>query len=142
MENLSGEVERVFKDCLYTPEEVEAQGEEQIAKTCVRAPGIVCDAGFEPERLHAHEAEIRSFVDEMAPQFFLDSGGGWTFLNLAVDRRGEQWTDLHQRMEQLVQLAIASGMGSFCIPREFWSSMPGGMPYVVFSQPQKVEDHV
>lgn len=142
MENLADEVERVFKDCLYTSDEVEKLGVAWIEKNCVRAAGITCEVGFQPTRLHAHEAEIRSFVDEMVPQFFPEGGGGWTFLNLAVDRHGAQWTGLHQRMEQLVQLAIATGMGSFCMPREFWNSLPGGMPYVVFSQPQKVEADV
>lgn len=134
MENLSAEVERVFRDCLYTPDEVEKLGEAWIKENCVRAMGITCEVGFQPARLHLHEAAIRSFVDEMAPEFFADSGGGWTFLNLAIDRHGAQWTDLHQRMEQLVQLAIASGMARYCLPRELWSSLPGAVPYIVFTR--------
>lgn len=140
IENLSAEVERVFKDCLYTPEEVERIGEEGIEKTCVRAMGITCEVGFHPFRLGIHEPEIQRFVEEMQPEFFEDSGGGWTFLNLAIDRHGRQWTDLHQRMEQLVQLAIATGLGSYCLPRELWSAMPGAVPYVVFTRVEVAGD--
>ena len=40
-----------------------------------------------------------------------------------------QWTGLHQRMEQLLQLGIAAQRVELLVPREAWKFMPGGMPY-------------
>lgn len=70
-------------------------------------------------------------LDKLPEQFHEATGGGWSFLNACNDRHGNQWTGLHQRMEQLFQLGIALGRVSYCLPREFWSAMPGGVPYIV-----------
>ncbi len=34
-------------------------------------------------------------------------------------------------MEALVVLGIASGFVKYPMPREMWSALPGGMPYIV-----------
>lgn len=32
-------------------------------------------------------------------------------------------------VEQLVQLGIALGKVKYCLPREAWKNLPGGVPY-------------
>jgi len=56
-----------------------------------------------------------------------------SFLNACQDRNGNQWTDLHQRMEQLFVLGQAAGFVSCLLPRDMWAALPGGMPYYVVS---------
>jgi len=62
-------------------------------------------------------------------QFKGSAGGGWSFLNACDDKHGNQWTDLHLRMEQLFQLGIGIGKVKCLMPRAMWSALPGGMPY-------------
>jgi len=54
-----------------------------------------------------------------------------SFLNMCIDKNGNQWADLHRTMDELVALGIATGKLSFLIPREMWSILPGGMPYLI-----------
>ena len=64
-------------------------------------------------------------------QFRKSAGGGWSFLNACNQEDGEQWTGLHQRMDQLFAMAIGLGLAKWCLPRAMWDVFPGGMPYVV-----------
>ena len=68
---------------------------------------------------------------ELPNQFQADKGGGWSFLSACDDRNGHQWTDYHQRMEQLFQLGLALGLVRCPVPRDAWSMLPGSMPYYV-----------
>ena len=96
----------------------------------IEAEGIVARFGFHPERLKSHEQEIRDLVMELPDEFRMSKGGGWSFLNMCNDREGYQWADLHKTMEMLLVLGIAVGVMTIQIPRELWSMMPGGVPYV------------
>ena len=60
-----------------------------------------------------------------------DNGGGWSFLNMCVDKDGNQWTGFHEIVDKLLMLGIAIGKMSFLLPKQMWSILPGGMPYVV-----------
>ena len=57
-----------------------------------------------------------------------------SFLDACMDKHGNQWTDFHQTMEQLVQLGIAIGEVEYCLPRDLWSALPGGVPFLVVKQ--------
>ena len=116
-------VNAVFMDCLFR------DGEDTSKH--VKAEGIVRNVEFHPERLESHRAEIVAMLDELPEQFQEKSGGGWSFLNACNDKHGNQWTGLHQTMEQLFQLGIGIGKVKSLIPREMWSALPGGMPYYV-----------
>lgn len=102
------------------------------AEGALLVEGVVNKFGFAPEKIEAHKEEIRALLDDMPEQFHMESGGGWSFLNLCNDRSGEQWTGMHQTMDELVALGVAAGMASFLLPREMWMALPGGMPYVGF----------
>ena len=119
------QVNAVFMDCLFR------NGED--ASKHVKAEGIVRNVGFHPERLESHKAEIVAMLDELPEQFQEKSGGGWSFLKACNDKHGNQWTGLHQTMEQLFQLGIGIGKVKSLMPREVWSALPGGMPYYVIT---------
>ena len=120
-------VKEVFIACLFR-DEAEA-GFYELSR--VTAEGITMVAGFHPERLSEHLDEIRSMLNELPEKFREGSGGGWSFLSACRDRHGRLWTGLHQRMEQLFLLGLATGMVRTVLPRDLWRSLPGGMPYYV-----------
>lgn len=118
-------VEEIFLDCLFR------DGEDTSKH--VKAEGINSNAGFHPGRLENHKAEIEVMLDELPDEFKLSEGGGWSFLNAFEDKHGNQWTGLHRRMEQLFLLGIAIGKVEYQLPRDMWSVLPGGMPYLVIN---------
>lgn len=116
-------VNAIFTDCLFR--------DGEPTDPHVEAEGIVNSFGFHPDRLSSHKAEIGAMLRELPDPFHADKGGGWTFLNACNDRHGRLWTGLHQTMEQLFVLGIATEQASYVMPREMWSILPGGMPYIV-----------
>lgn len=116
-------VERIFLDCLFK------DGED--TSNHVVAEGIMQTVGFNPERLESYRSEIEALLDELPDEFKASGGGGWTSLNACMDRHGSRWTGLTQRIEQLIQLGIAIGNVEYQLPRDTWSSLPSGMPYIV-----------
>jgi hypothetical protein len=60
----------------------------------------------------------------------MEAGGGWSFLQACVNRDGEMWTDSHRIMENLFLLGIAIEKANSLLPRELWSRLPGGVPYL------------
>ena len=129
MMNLSERVENITHQCLYRDEEIIEPGTPPNGAVVVKV--ILRDFAFHPGRLEARKDDIRAVLDEMDPNFHKSGGGGWSFLNLCMDRNGSQWAE-HPTMETLCVLAIAVGYGEFQLPREMWESLPGGMPYIVF----------
>ena len=119
----SDRVTKTFLDCLFR------EGED--TSNHIRAVGIMTSVGFHPERLASHKTEIEEMLGELPNGFQRSGGGGWTFLNACNDKNGNQWTGLHQIMEQLFLLGIAIDKVKFQLPREVWSILPGGMPYLI-----------
>lgn len=140
MENIAQRVRSIFSDCFFTEEEVEAarKNGQAVPEGAVLAEGIQGKIGFHPVRLAGHKAEITAILDEMDPSFHKSSGGGMSFLSLCYDKDGVQWTGEHRTCDQLCCLAIAAGLGEYCLPREFWGALPGSMPYLVFDTRQEV----
>lgn len=128
MTDLAARVEAVLKDCLYRDDEFTGNDPPPDA---VRADGVVSNYAFNPQRLAAHKADIAAMCNELPDTFQKSKGGGWSFLNLCMTKGGDQWGE-HRNCEQLVVLAIASGQGSYPLPREYWSALPGSVPYVQF----------
>ena len=116
-------VETIFIDCLFK--------EEEDTSKYIKAEGIVTNVGFHPERLEQYRAEVADILNQLPDEFKTSGGGGWSFLNACNDKDGNQWTGLHQRMEQLFLLGIGLGVVKSVLPREFWKDLPGGMPYYV-----------
>lgn len=115
----------VAQACLY------ADDKRAVAeREGVRAEGILRTLVFDPEKVVSRKADIEALLRQLPKQFFQAGGGGWSFLNMCEDRRGKLWGQ-HPDMEILCCLGIAAGLGKWMLPREYWSAMPGGMPYYV-----------
>lgn len=126
------EVEDALTDCLYKPEEIE---DGKVPEGAVVAEGVVAQYGFHPERLASHKEQVIGWLQLLPRQFREDEGGGWSFLNACNLEDGTQWTDLHQRMEQLFCLGVGLGLVKCQLPREIWKALPGGVPYYVILTP-------
>lgn len=121
-------LDAIFKDCLFKEDELH---DGNPGGDFVKVEGIVRNFGFHPTRLQSHRDEIIAMFDDLHPNFTV--GGGWTFLNLCADKEGVQWGE-HRNCEQLVALAIGLKRGAYCLPRDMWDVLPGGVPYVRFSK--------
>jgi len=118
----SEHVEQVFLDCLFK------NGED--TSNYIKAIGIINNVGLHSERLEAYRSEIELMLSELPDEFKASIGGGWSFLNMCNDKNGNQWTDLHLRMEQLVQLGIGIDKIRYALPKDLWAALPAGMPYI------------
>ena len=97
----------------------------------VEVEGVVRKFALHKGRLASKRRLIEELLGELPTEFRRSGGGGWSFVNACMDRHGSQWTGLHQVMEELFVLGIAIGKAEFQAPREMWSELPGGMPYIV-----------
>lgn len=124
-------VREIIKDCLFTNEEIH----DDPHRDAVLVKGVASNFGFHPGRLGANKQAIRELLLQIPEAFFVVSeggGGGWSFMNLCIDRDGNHWAE-HRTMDELVCLGIGAGMAKFCIEdREVWKALPGGVPYVAF----------
>lgn len=125
MKLTSENVHDTFINCLFK--------DGESTENYIIGEGVVTKAGFHPERLKESESLIDEMLNDLPDDFKKTGGGGMSFLNLCKDKEGNQWTDFHKTMDELVMLSNASGKLSFLMPREMWSVLPGGMPYVVVS---------
>jgi hypothetical protein len=122
----AGRVAAVFDLCLvHSPPTVD---------DIIVVEGIEKTAIFQAAQLVDYHDEIVAMLQELPDEFQAAKGGGWSFLNACNDKNGRQWTGLHQTMDQLFMLGQAIGRVRPCLPREFWSNLPGGMPYYVISE--------
>lgn len=120
MQLTSENVEAIFKDCL-------ANTTEYVLK------GVLIEVAFNREKIAEHEQDIMQMLMQLPTEFHRPGGGGWTFLNMCIDKNGNQWTDLHQMQDKLVCLDRAIGAVEFLLPRDLWKALPGGMPYIVIN---------
>jgi len=137
MKNLADKINEVLFDCFFKPEEL-VDG-TKMPSNGIMVEGVVNNFGFNPERIEKNKEKIRSFLNMMPSEFHKNSGGGWSFLNLCMDANGNQWGE-HSNMEALVALGIASNMAKYVLPKELWSALPGGVPYVVFDTEVKANE--
>ena len=117
----------ILRDCLVN--EDTRQPEDDIVMT----EGVMHVYAFVPEKLAEHRLEVAAMLVELPMQFrpaSMGGEGGWSFLNACTDRRGEQWTGEHLAVEGLLCLGIAMNLAAWLLPKEMWSALPGGMPYV------------
>jgi hypothetical protein len=98
--------------------------------SAVIAHGCVHNIGFHPGRLSEKRADILDMLSQLPIEFQKSGGGGYTFLNACLTANGDQWGD-QQVADQLLVMGIASRYAAILLPRELWSSLPGGVPYFV-----------
>lgn len=119
---------KVFSDCLLKEEEIK-DGEPICEYTM--AEGIISDFVFNKERLNQHIDDIIELIEQLPS---IEQGP--SFLNLCINVNGTQWGE-HRNVEQLVALGVASNKLRYCLPKEMWSILPGGMPFVIGTSNQK-----
>ena len=124
-------VRKTFLGCLFTVEETANLKEGEIPEGCVKGEGISVRAGFHPGRLEEAEPLVRRMIGDLNTAFLKTGGSGMSFLNMCIDKHGNQWGE-HQNMDEFLCLALAMGKASYCMPRDSWGMFPGSMPYVVF----------
>lgn len=96
----------------------------------VKVDGILNAYLFSKRRLEENREAIIELLMELPESFRENEGGGWSFLMAAHDKHGNHWGE-HQNMEQLFCLGMGIGKVEMPLPREYWSALPGGMPYLV-----------
>jgi len=121
MKLTSDNVHHVFMDCLFN--------DDEDKKDPVIAEGITMSVGFNPIRLKKNEESIYSMLKELPATFQKDSGGGWSFLQACVDKDDNHWGE-HRSMQELFLLGLATGKVRYCLPKDLWPALPGGMPYL------------
>ena len=117
-------VNKTFLYCLFN--------EGEPTDNHVVAEAVRVKVGFHPERLKEKDSLIKELLDELPKESHKNSGGGMSFLQMAMDKDGNHWAE-HKTMDELVALGIATGRLSFLMPRELWGALPGGMPYIVIN---------
>lgn len=122
MELTAKNVNDVFMKCLFE--------DGEPTEGFVEAFGVITRVGFHPGRLEENRENIRSMLDSLPKEFKIREGGGMSFLNACNDKDGNQWTDLHKTIDELLCLGLATKLAKYVLPdREKWKIFPGGMPY-------------
>jgi hypothetical protein len=106
---------------------------EQVPDTCVIWTGVMNTFAFDRAKLEAHRDTIKAMIATLPEEFLAEKGGGWSFLNLCTAKDGTLWTGMHMVCDHLIALAGGLKIAAFVMPRELWSALPGGMPYVQFT---------
>lgn len=126
MELTAQNVENVFKACLF-------KENENIENSTI-VDGITTKCSFNSKHIEENKSNIENMLAQLPDEFKKQNGGGWSFLNLCNNNKGEQWTGFHFRMEQLICLGMAIKKVKYLMPREMWNMLPGGMPYLVIEE--------
>lgn len=126
MKLTSDNVHTIFMNCLFKDNKLNTNVDERVY---IEARGVVNHIGFHPGRIKESSENIFDMLKELPKEFLQTGGGGYTFLNACNDKDGEQWTGSQKVMDELVCLGLAIEKVSYCLPRELWSALPGGVPY-------------
>ena len=76
-------------DCLFR-DEAETKKFEPVISS-----GIVTNVGFHPERLANSKDKVKELIKEIVQDpFYKDAGGGFSFLQLPMDVKGDRLEEL------------------------------------------------
>ena len=105
-QSASFKVEEILKYVMYSPgENVMAMG--KMPRDAKIVNGLTRMYGFHPTRLTEKRSEVIELIEQIcSDEFIVGRGGGQSFLNLAVDREGVQWTSFHLVIEAFLVLSI------------------------------------
>lgn len=117
--NMSELTRNAFMDCLFK------EGEDTTNH--VKVEGIISMFGLHPQRLEEKRELVTALLAELPEEF----KEGYTLLNFCTTKDGEQWTGEHRVCEQLIVMAIGLNLMEYCMPREMWAVLPGGVPYIM-----------
>jgi len=120
-------ISEIIRTCLFTDEElplIKADQEQWARDNGIIVNGLVRNFAFHKSRIEQNRKAIIEMISELPKEF----DEGWSFLNMCLDARGEQWGD-QSNAEELACLGMAIGVFVCLAPREMWSVLPGGVPY-------------
>jgi len=124
-------VNNLLRDCLFTEEEQSSwEYPNEPPKDTVIVEGLVRTFALHKGRLESHRTEVTNMLLNLPSPFMKSSGGGFTFLNMPSDKKGNLWGE-QITAEFLLILGIGLGLAEYCAPRSMWSILPGGVPYIV-----------
>ena len=127
LELTSSNINKIFMNCLFKDEEIKGKNPKDLNHVPVK--GIMTNVGFHPERLESHREEVKELLSQLPEAFFKSKGGGWSFLNMPMNNKNEQWGE-QRTAEQLLLIGMGLGLAEIQLPREMWSSLPGCVPYI------------
>lgn len=130
-------LEEILKDVFYTDDEVQSWAEPGVPPgDAILVQGCVNKFGFHPGRLATYHDEIEEMLQDLPRLFRMSYGQGWSLMNMVVDREENLWGG-QREADWLAVLAIGLGLGGWVLEPEYWSALPGSMPYFVyFDQPK------
>ena len=108
--NMANQVNLAFRKCLFS--------EEEDKTNYVRVEGLTNIFCLHPDRLEEQRELVKACLDELPPIF----------------KEGDMWTGMQRTCQELVVMAIGLDLMSYCLPREVWPVLPGGVPYVIINQ--------
>lgn len=85
---------------------------------------------FSVPQLGRSREEIIRMLLCLQSGFRVDEKGGGSVGAATIREDGSFWTGDMSDVEKLVSLGVAVGLVSFPAPREKWSRLPGGLPYI------------
>lgn len=119
-------VSELFRECLFE--------DDEARDDAVLAEGVTINAGFHPARLAAARERLVALLREIVTDDFLVQGRGASLLALCEARDGQQWGE-QRNCQELLLLALASGLATYTFPRLLWGGLLGGVPWVQFRPP-------
>lgn len=133
MELSAENVVATVKKCL--PESVNQEEEKllmngEAPEGFVLAEGVRSRFAFRKSAVEQVREDVKSMLAQLPENFMKGKGGGWSFLQACMNKDEVQWGE-HRNIDDLICLGSALGMVKFCMPREMWRALPGGMPYFV-----------
>lgn len=133
----------IFMDCLF-------KEQPAIGTKYIPSRGISVNVGFDPEKIESHKDEIINLLKFLPTEFFETDqeqiithkkceGGGWSLLKAPFTKYDTQWGEQIDA-DRLFMLGMAIGKVKYLMPREFWSALPGGVPYyIILNKCEKIE---
>lgn len=118
-------VHEIFNDCLFK----DGENHDEF----LPASGLTVNVGLHPQRIESYADEIHSMLLNLQDEFQEDKGGGYTFLNMVMDKEGNHCME-QMTAQELLLLGLASGWACTPMPRELWIALPGGVPYVMVNE--------
>lgn len=118
-------VKELMMDCLSE--------ENMDQSNLIVVNGITRAFGFQRDKIAARRKDIRNLLMQLHPTFRKSVGGGWSFVYMTA--RGENVEETwggQIHAEELFCLGVVAELASCLVSREFWPSLPYGVPYIGF----------
>lgn len=113
----------ILGECLLSESQVE-NTDNNIKP--IHVDGITYNLKLHPEKVSEYSEDISKIINELPEEF----KNGSSFLKLCHTKDGEKWTSLHRICEALMILGVATNKMKYCFPKEIWSKLPEGVPYI------------